>query len=320
MSEPFAPVRIEARPVAVISGHTGPSGGPTGPTGPQGSVSITGATGVTGPRGLMGTGPTGPGAFTGPTGALGATGPFGEGPQGPEGPQGFMGYTGPTGATGLQGERGATGPATGPTGPGGPIGPPGTGNVAGTSSPAFFNELTFLTMPMPGNQGLVDEPILKDTIILIPVYIPMPRLYTQMVVHCLTTNPDGRFRMGIYACDNDMHPTTVVVDSGNLIPVNGMMEISFSKTLAARPYYMAIWTGSTIYFRAYQGYGVPQTLGLRCNSGGWTNFIHNISYVSTFDEGDFPDLTSNDSYTLNAASYGFAGGRIAVDQVVMGIR
>lgn len=104
------PAPVQAFPVVIAKGPTGPSGGPTGDTGP------TGADGVTGPTGNLG--PTG-GGLTGPTGKTGSTGPTGlTGPAG-------QGATGPSGATGQQGPTGDTGPfgptgfgSTGPTGAG----------------------------------------------------------------------------------------------------------------------------------------------------------------------------------------------------------
>jgi hypothetical protein len=50
------------------------------------------------------------------------------------------------------------------------------------------------------------------------------------------------------------------------------------------------------------GYYSIQSLGLRCNSGGWTEFVQNITYDWAFDEGNFPDLTAVNSYQLNAAA------------------
>jgi hypothetical protein len=89
------PAPIMAKPVVVISGHTGPSGGPTGPTGsigPVGGVGVMGPAGQTGPTGIGPTGPTGIGAFTGPTGNTG--------PGGSPGPTGSVGSTGPQGPAG----------------------------------------------------------------------------------------------------------------------------------------------------------------------------------------------------------------------------
>lgn len=107
-----APTQVQARPITVASGLTGPSSGATGPTG------ATGVTGPTGPQGRQGfAGPrgyTGPSSnLTGPTGPTGYTGPAGAstvGPQGPTGPTGgTTGDTGPQGATGFAGVSGAAG-------------------------------------------------------------------------------------------------------------------------------------------------------------------------------------------------------------------
>ena len=110
------PAPIQAMPVVVIGGHTGPSGGPTGPTGPQGTVSPVGATGPTGRTGAAGpiglTGPTGIGAFTGPTGVAGPPG------------IGATGSVGATGATGAAGPKAVIAPyySSAPS-------PPSTSNV-----------------------------------------------------------------------------------------------------------------------------------------------------------------------------------------------
>jgi len=321
MSEPYAPVSVAARPVAVVGGHTGPSGGPTGPTGPIGTAAVTGPTGPIGPRGSMGTGPTGAGAFTGPTGPQGFTGPVGEGTQGPTGEQGPMGYTGPTGPTGVVGNLGPTGPATGPTGPAGPVGPAGLGSICGVSTPYFVDPTTYLTMPTRGNNPLQTVSAPKDMIVLIPIFIPYPRIYTKLAVQCVNDNPDGRFRMAIYDCDQNMHPTGVLLDSGNLVPQAKLMEVTFSLSLASRPYYLAMWCGDTFGFRAFYGEYVAQCLGMRSNATGWQTMIHNISYNRVFDEGDFPDLTSNNAYTMNHSSYATASGQqISFHQIIQGLR
>jgi hypothetical protein len=309
--------QILAKPVVVIGGPTGPAGGPTGPTGPEGTATTTGPTGPRGPTGPLGTGPTGPSSATGPTGPLGATGPVGIGPQGPTGEQGYQGYTGPTGATGLQGEVGATGPATGPTGPDGPGGPPGTGNICGMQVPIFDSPITYLVMPMATNNPIISISMPANLLILTPVFVPYSRLYTKMAIDCNTTNLEGRFRMGIYDCTEEMHPTIPIVDSGNLVPTAAnLMEITYSRMLSPKPYYLALWCGSVMSFQGFYGYYVFQTLGMRSTASGFENQTHTVMYNLTFDEGDFPDLTANDSYTLNSA----AGFVTATGTIIQGIR
>lgn len=314
------PVIVQARPVVVVGGPPGPAGGPTGPTGPVGSVLTPGPTGAVGPTGPMGTGPQGPEAPTGMTGPTGPMGPIGEGPQGPPGEQGPMGFTGDTGPTGPAGPQGVTGPATGPTGPGGPVGPPGAGNICGMSSPYYHSGLTFLVMPGLPNVPLTTRYFDPHVIALIPIFIPRGRLYLEMAVRCYLEDPDGRFRMGIYDCTVDMHPTTAIFDSGNLVPQNTLMEIPMSVTLSPKPYYLALWTGRQIPFAAFPGTYCIHTLGWRCNSNGWERPIQNISYDMDFDEGNFPDLTLNDAYSANYASIWQGSKQFVVDQVIQGIR
>lgn len=86
------PAPIQAQPIVVVGGPTGPSGGPTGSTGPIGITGPTGITGAVGPTGRLGTGPMGP---TGPGAAIGATGRTG--PAGGPGPTGVTGPPGPAG-------------------------------------------------------------------------------------------------------------------------------------------------------------------------------------------------------------------------------
>jgi hypothetical protein len=309
------PIIIHARPVRIDGGLTGPEGGPIGPTGPTGSASLTGPTGPTGVAGIA-TGPTGAGSYTGPTGQAGMTGPFGQGPIGPTGPQGFMGFTGPTGSTGPIGVTGASGSATGPTGPDGPVGPLGSGNIAGTAVPAYFDDNTYLVQPTGPNIPLGTTTMPPHYLLLTPVFIPYGRVYTKLAIQSFQADPDSRFRMGIYDCTNDMHPTVPVFDSGNLAPTIDMMTALMSVALSPKPYFLALWCGGPLTFKAFPGAYLVQTLGMRCTSAGWERFIHNLSYSRTFDEGNFPDLTLDDGYTMNsAATFSFTIGA-----PIMGIR
>jgi hypothetical protein len=303
------PTIIYAKPVRVVGGPTGPGFGPTGPTGAQGDVSLTGPTGYTGPTGPMGTGPAGEDGATGPTGATGQTGPFGAGPIGPTGEQGAIGYTGPTGPTGVVGATGIDGPATGPTGPAGPVGPLGAGNIAGIGVPLYADANTYLVMPTGPNIPLGTTIVSPDVITLIPVFIPYGRVYTKLAIQSYQADPAARFRLGIYDCDEEMHPTVPVVDSGNLVPVMDLMTVTISAALSPKPYYLAIWCGTDLQFKSFPGSYAIQTLGLRCTSSGWERLLHNLTYDATFDEGDFPDLTGNDDYTANsAATFSFTNG------------
>lgn len=114
---PAAPVM--ARPVVVVSGHTGPSGGPTGPTGELGPTGAPGPASVIGPTGPFGTGPTGQ---LGPTGT--------DGPRGLTGPPGAVGSPGPIGPTGVIGPTGTALQGVFSTQAFGPIGPYGTSLTA----------------------------------------------------------------------------------------------------------------------------------------------------------------------------------------------
>jgi hypothetical protein len=315
---------IEVRPVVVIGGPTGPAGGPTGPTGPESSATITGPTGPTGPTGVMGTGPTGEGAYTGPTGPAGPTGPVGEGAQGPQGPTGGMGWTGDPGPTGMVGPKGDTGPADGPTGAPGPPGPPGAGNICGVAVPYFVDPSMWLVMPATSNIPLTNRTIEPHILVLTPIFIPYSRVYTKLAIQCNQNDPDGRFRMGIYDCTEHMHPTVPIMDSGNLVPIYDMIEVAHSTLLKPKPYFLALWSGGYISFKAYPGDYVIQTMGTRCTSQGWYGHVHNMSYAIQFDEGDFPDLSNNQSYTLNFSTLIYRQNnqsfQTTVDQPIMGIR
>jgi hypothetical protein len=297
---PNAPATVLARPVVVIAGMTGPSGGPTGPTGTTGAATVTGPTGATGPTGPLGTGPTGAGAFTGPTGSPGATGPQGFGPAGLTGQQGAMGFTGPTGVTGAQGATGADGPTTGPTGPAGPVGPPGIGSICGQQVPFFGDPTVYLTMPVGSNFPLVQATVAAaHTICLVPVFVPYPRTFTLMTIQMYYSIPSILFRMGIYDCTQDMHPTVSLVDSGDLVPVAGLMTFTFSAALASKPYYLAYWSNGVPTITCFPGNELIQTLGLRSTSSGFTNAVHNLTYSGKTYGGAFPDLTADNGYVLN---------------------
>lgn len=308
------PVLIKTRPVRVTHGTTGPAGGPVGSTGLPG-VSLTGPTGDMGPTGASMTGPTGAGT-PGPTGPQGPTGPVGEGPVGPTGSPGGMGYTGATGPTGMVGPQGVTGPETGPTGPAGPVGPLGSGNICGLNVPAFWSSNVYLITPVVTNNPLINVSHPPDIIILFPVFVPYGRVYTSLAIQALSTDPNSRFRMGIYDCTPEMHPTVPLFDTGNLSLVNGLMDIPCSVALSPKPYYLALWCGGNFSFKGMYGSYTVQTLGIRCTSAGWHSFIQNISYNWVFDEGNLPDLTNNENYNLNAAG----GNLVNVGTIVMGIR
>jgi hypothetical protein len=316
MADPLAPVLIEAYPVMVVGGHTGPAGGPTGPTGPAGIATLIGPTGPTGPRGPIGTGPTGAGAFTGPTGPTGLTGPVGEGMPGATGSTGDTGPTGPLGFPGQVGPVGPAGPATGPTGPAGPNGPAGAGNVCGAQAPLYSNPNTFLVMPLIGNNPLISVDIDPHTVILTPVYVPYGRVYTSIAVNCLGGFPGARYRLAIYDCTDSMHPTVPLFDSGDIAYVVGFSQISFSVALSPKPYYLALWADSGVGFTGIYGAYTIQTLGLRADASGWQSFVHNLSYAINYDGGNFPDLTSNNGYLMNAAA-GFVTNK---GEVLIGIR
>ena len=298
------PTVIAAQPVVVVGGPTGAFGGPPGPTGPTGTVSTTGPTGSTGPTGAFGTGPTGAPGSTGPTGIQGFTGPPGVGVQGPTGDQGFMGFTGPTGPTGNRGATGTPGPATGPTGPAGPVGPPGAGNIAGQQVPFFTDPTMFLTMPISSNIPLSNDSTFANRISLIPVFVPYSRTYTSMAVQITVSDPSGSslFKMAIYDCDQNMHPTVPLAECDDFIPAIGLMTWLFSVTLSPKPYYMAFWCNAPIYVTAVPGGYVVPTLGIGSNSSGFTFPIHNLYYDGKSYGPSFPDLTHDDSYTLNAVS------------------
>jgi hypothetical protein len=302
------PAPIATKPVVVIGGPTGPSGGPTGPTGPAGLATVTGATGVHGPTGPLGltgaTGATGAGAFTGP---MGMTGPVGVGLLGPTGYQGDIGETGPTGPTGI-GATGATGNPGGPTGPQGAIGATGGGGaIGGTVVPFFADPDVYHTWNVTNNVVQIGSSISANVLVLKPIYIPYPRLYTKMAIHIGTVNPAARFRMGIYDCNGDMHPTVPLCDSGDLTPsATGLMTFTFSVTLASKPYYLAYWANGVIGCMAWTGTYFLDTLGIKTTSAGFGTFIGQIHYFRAY--AAFPNLTADNTHTLaqGATSVGLA--------------
>jgi hypothetical protein len=298
-----APVSISTRPVVVIGGPTGPAGGPTGPTGPEGTATTTGPTGAIGPTGPIGTGPTGGGSYTGPTGPVGETGPLGEGPMGPTGEQGSMGYTGPTGMTGERGQTGATGSATGATGPAGPAGPYGGGSVCGQQVPFFSDPLTYLTTPVVGSVPLQSVLIAPHIINLVPVYIPYAREYNSMAIQLTSADSTAMLRMGIYDCNQDMHPTVPLVDSDDLVPsAVGIFQFVFSVALSPKPYYLAFWCNKQLQINCFPGKYVIPTLGMKTDSSGYKFHIHSLLYPNKTYGTGLPDLTSDDGYTLQLAT------------------
>jgi hypothetical protein len=299
----YAPEPIPARPVVVVGGHTGPAGGPAGPTGLPGiEPGPTGNTGPTGPTGKFGTGPTGPASDTGPTGPTGLTGPEGTGPEGPTGPSGDVGWTGPMGDTGPTGPTGVTGPATGPTGPYGPVGPGGSGNICGQMVPFFVDPTMYLTMPVSNNFPLFSVAGPPDRISLVPVYVPYARLYTALVAQVYQTNPSILFRMGIYDCGPNMHPTVPLVDSGNLTPVAGIMSVPFSVALSPKPYFLAFWSNGSPQMIGILGQYLVPTLGFDSDTFNFTTPVHHLYYTGKIYGGVFPDLTADNGFTLGVVT------------------
>jgi hypothetical protein len=313
------PEPVLTRPVVVVGGHTGPAGGPTGATGPQGiTPGPTGVMGPTGPTGVFGTGPTGERGETGPTGPTGVTGPLGFGPDGPPGPTGDTGPTGGLGPTGPKGATGVTGSATGPTGPAGPVGPLGGGSICGQQVPFFGDPSIYLTMPIMSNFPISSVSGPPNRMSLVPIYIPYARLYTTMMLDMSPDNPAARIRMGIYDCDGDMHPTVPLMDSGQILVIDGLNFISFNLVLSPKPYYIAYWANSSPSIAGILGRYIVQTLGFKAEGSGYAQPMHHIAYLGKTFGPPFPDLTLDDGYTLQFVSQ--SGNTDVFAYPIIGIR
>jgi hypothetical protein len=181
------------------------------------------------------------------------------------------------------------------------VGPLGGGNVCGSMAPMFAYTNTFLVMPSLSNIPLTEVTLDPNVIYLIPVYVPFARHYTAMAI--AVVGSENVFKIGIYDCDQDMHPTVCLVET---VPMNwtttGVTQVPIDVMLSPKPYYLALWAGGEIRVEAFPGTYVVHTLGWRCNSSGWTQPVHNVTYAVTFNGGNFPDLTNNDLYTLNYAA------------------
>lgn len=304
------PALVYLKPSVAITGPTGPAFNSTGPTGATGPAldGMTGPHGVTGPIGA--TGPTGPSGTTGSTGFRGNTGPAGSGEEtGPVGSDGEDGPPGPTGNTGPTGRTGSQGKPGGPTGVLGGTGPTGKGNYGGVPVAFFTDNETFLTnAPHYIGPASIASPwgfaeFGGSTIGLVPIYVPYARTFTQMVVELQQAYfPTVGIRLGIYNCGDDMHPTTVLYDSGLILPTaKGRMGASFSIPLEARPYYLAVSGNQGMNFRAVESDKMLPVLGWRkyapaFSSNTWRGENTGALRYFTFSWSGvlpFPDLTSS---------------------------
>jgi hypothetical protein len=308
-----ASARVANQPVVTVAGPTGPSGGPIGPAGPAGPAK-TGPTGPRGATGPFGAGPTGAGAFTGPTGHRGATGSPGHGLTGFDGPQGDDGVTGPTGATGAQGLAGAAGAVLAPPGITGTIGPTGAGNVCGVQAPFFADSETYLTVATLNDPDLSFTAMQPATnfIYLFPVLIPWPRTYTSMAVEVTRAASTSKFRLGIYDCTGDMHPTTALCDSGDLVPAGtGLMTFSFSVALGQKPYFLAYWTSNAVGGAQFKSFWVDQVatvLGWQKSSSQWIGGANYMTFFHAYGTA-FPDLSAASPNNLTTGGHLILGIR-----------
>jgi hypothetical protein len=294
--------------MVAITGPSGPRIDLTGPTGPQGSMAPTGPTGSVGNTGPMDIGATGPTAKLGVTGPRGATGPQASGDvTGATGPYGDFGLDGASGPVGVLGPTGYTGPGGGPLGGTGVTGPTGTGNVAGVQAPIFASATPYLTAaPLVGTaagEGTFNQyrSHLPNYIYLTPIFVPFARTYTSMMVESYTLNTPAFFRMGLYDCTEEMHPTVPLVDSGNTPVAAGLITCSFSVALNPKPYFLAFWCNiANIFFKFWDVRDVAPTLGMKLypDSSAWSNSINFMRYSRTYS-GGLPDLTLLTPTTLD---------------------
>ena len=309
------PALISERPAITVTGPTGPSGGPPGPAGPSGSA-ITGPTGARGVTGPFGIGPTGPGAFTGPRGHRGATGLPGTAGTGPDGYYGPDGDTGPVGPIGARGPTGHIGHILSPAGITGAVGPTGAGSVCGVQVPFFTDPEVYLTVPTLNDTELSFRSVqpLPGPILLFPVLVPWPRTYTSMAIEVTQVAPLVKFRMGIYDCTGDMHPTAPLCDSGDLIPSGlGRMTFSFSVSLEQKAYFLAYWGLAGTGAPQFRGFWVDQivtTLGWEryTDSHAWVFGMNWMQFAGTY--GPLPNLSAASPASLQ----GGAG------HIILGIR
>jgi hypothetical protein len=293
------PAELMLRPVVTI----GPTG-PVGATGAPGASGFAGGTGPIGPRGARGlpgaAGPTGAGFITGSTGPRGMTGPLdvqgGTGDQGWWGDWGSEGDTGPTGPTGA---RGNAGDSQAPIGVTGVAGPTGHGNYGGMSAPFFAAPEVYLTTPIvqwPAEKQYYQ--ISNGVIALQPVFVPYPRVFTSIAVDSYQARSGVKFRLGIYDCDQNMHPTIPLFDSGDLFPVQGRVAAFCNVSLLAKPYYLAFADDTFgVYFAGVAATMPLQTLGWRkyADNSRWMFEAQYMVFNPPFGGwgyGPLPDLTA----------------------------
>jgi len=308
-----APITLKPTVVLGITGALGPPGLP-GPEGSSLAIGTTGPRGMTGPVGDFGA--TGSNAGTGPTGPRGATGPPEVIELGPTGWWGDWGDEGPTGITGFAGRTGVPGNAGGPAGITGTVGPTGAGSYGGLQAPIFAASEVYLT-PTYLNRFNVDwtgkleyYQVSNGVIILVPVFVPFPRSFTELVVDSYQERSFGVFfRMALYDCDVNMHPTVPLIQSPDIIPGGqGRIGFSFSSlALQAKPYYFAFLSNTYgVYYRAMASYQPAPVLGWRkyADNTQWMFEAVQMKY-SNFNYGynqGFINLTAMTTPDLDFAS------------------
>jgi hypothetical protein len=297
---------ISGKPIVVVGGPTGLLG-PAGVAGPEGPPAVTGATGPTGEPGSMGLiGPTGRDMPTGPVGPRGETGAQRFDDTGPTGPYGDDGPQGPTGSLGDTGITGPTGPRGGQTGPVSDLtGPTGASAIAVSQVPFFADPDVFLTVPVLTHfeDGQRYWAMSTNMICLVPIFVPYARLFTQIAVENYTSyNYLARFRLGIYDCDQTMHPTVPLFSSESIAPpvplTGGRYVVPMSTPLQPKPYFLAYWgSGTAMTLKAFESNQIPAVLGLQKrfftadNNTFFQTHVGALSFGQTYGP-PFPNLTS----------------------------
>ena len=140
------------------------------------------------------------------------------------------------------------------------------------------------------------------------MYVPFARTFTSIVIESYqAVYPTDRMRLGVYDCDQNMHPTVPVFDSGNISPIGiGRIMASGSFALQAKPYYLALLTDTFgINFRGYAADQYLMTLGWRkyADNSAWMYDSPGMTY-SGGGYAPFPDLTLKTTPSLKLMDAG----------------
>jgi hypothetical protein len=174
--------------------------------------------------------------------------------------------------------------------------------------PFFADPNVYLAAESVDGLTSTSSTISSNVLLLRPIRVPKARTFTQICFEITSPGLSGALvRVGLYDCDDNMHPLAPLFDSGDLVPsISGLVTVSCSLNLVAKPYYLAWISSGSFGARTWSGAQCINALGVMTNSSGFVGPIGYLTYSKPY--GALPDLTSDSSQT----AVGFSGPFVAM--------